>query len=318
MKILVTGGAGFIGSNFINYIMENYDDSIINYDKLTYAANLKNLELVENKSNYRFVKGDILDRKLLRNIMIEEEIDYIVNFAAESHVDRSIDDSSQFIKTNIEGTENLLKLALEFNIKKFVQISTDEVYGSLNDSGLFSEDDMLNPSNPYAASKASADLIVKSFYKTYGLPINISRSSNNFGPYQYPEKLIPLFILNALDGKELPLYGDGKNIRDWIYVKDNCKAIDKVMRDGKIGEIYNIGAANEKRNIDISKSILKILDKEEKLIKYVEDRKSHDYRYALYTSKIKEDLEWEAEYDFSLALKKTAAWYIKNSKWWDS
>src|SRR6056297_354524 len=315
MKIFVTGGAGFIGSNFIHYILNNYDDHIINFDKLTYAGNIKNLEDIEAAANYQFFKGDILDKDRMKKIFLKENIDYLVNFAAESHVDRSINDSSQFIKTNIEGTHNLLELALEFDIKKFVQISTDEVYGSLDDRGFFREIDILNPTNPYAASKAAADMIVNSFYKTYDLSVNICRSSNNFGPHQHPEKLIPLCIINAINSRQLPLYGDGKNIRDWIYVKDNCRAVDAVMRKGKVGEIYNIGAGNEKTNLEVAKNILKILNKNKNLIKFVKDRKAHDYRYALNTDKIREELNWETEQEFYTALEKTAVWYSQHPDW---
>ena len=280
MKILVTGGAGFIGSNFIRYQLKNYDDQIINVDKLSYAGNLDNLKDVESNPNYEFKQLDICDREKIDHLM-HQEIDYIVNFAAESHVDRSIEDPSVFVKTNIEGTQTLLDLALKFGVKKFVQISTDEVYGSLGEKGKFKEESPLNPSSPYSASKAAADLLVKSYSKTYNLPTNITRCSNNFGPYQYPEKLIPLFIINALHDKKLPLYGDGSNIRDWIYVKDHCKAVDLVMRRGKEDEIYNIGANNEKSNLEITRNILSLLSKSELLIKHVEDRKGHDYRYAI-------------------------------------
>ncbi|CCU78071.1 dTDP-glucose 4,6-dehydratase [Halanaerobium saccharolyticum subsp. saccharolyticum DSM 6643] len=315
MKILVTGGAGFIGSNFIHYQLENYDDQIINIDKLSYAGNLDNLKDVETNPNYEFRELDICNREKIDQIM-HRGIDYIVNFAAESHVDRSIEDPSVFVKTNIAGTQNLLDLALKFGVKKFIQISTDEVYGSLGKNDKFSEDSILNPSNPYAASKASADLLVKSYFKTYNLPINITRCSNNFGPYQYPEKLIPLFIINALQDEKLPLYGDGSNIRDWIYVKDHCKAVDLVMRKGESGEIYNIGADNEKTNIEITRLILSLLSKTELLIKHVKDRKGHDYRYAVDSSKIKEKLGWETEFDFENAMRKTLNWYLDHKKWW--
>lgn len=311
MKILVTGGAGFIGSNFIHYQLNNYDDQIINIDKLTYAANLDNLKKVENNKNYKFYQLDICNKKKIAQIM-EQGIDYIVNFAAESHVDRSIEDPAIFIKSNIEGSHNLLDLAVKFGVKKFIQISTDEVYGSLASEGEFDEKSDLNPSNPYAASKAAADLLVKSYFKTYNLAINITRSSNNFGPHQYPEKLIPHFINKALAGQKLPLYGDGSNIRDWIYVKDNCKAIDLVMRKAKAGEVYNIGAHNEKTNLEITKKILSYLSKPEKLIEYVEDRKAHDYRYALNSSKIEKELCWKAESDFEESFKKTINWYLDN------
>jgi len=315
MKILVTGGAGFIGSNFIRYQLENYDDQIINVDKLSYAGNLDNLKAVENSPNYEFKKIDICNKEKIDQIM-HQGIDYIVNFAAESHVDRSIEDPSVFVKTNIEGTQNLLDLALKFGVKRFVQISTDEVYGSLGPEGKFKEDSPLNPSSPYAASKAAADLLVKSYAKTYELPVNITRSSNNFGPYQYPEKLIPLFIINALQNEKLPLYGDGSNIRDWIYVKDHCRAIDLVMRRGDSGEIYNIGANNEKSNLEITQKILSLLSKSELLIKHVEDRKGHDYRYAVDTSKIKNELGWKVEYDFEQAVEKTLNWYLDHKQWW--
>ncbi|HKL75149.1 MAG TPA: dTDP-glucose 4,6-dehydratase, partial [Halanaerobiales bacterium] len=276
MKILITGGAGFIGSNFIHYLLENYDDQIINIDKLTYAGNLDNLRNISSAKNHKFYQGDIISKDFIEEVF-DKSVDYVVNFAAETHVDRSIDNSNKFIKTNVEGTQVLLDRALECDIKNFVQISTDEVYGSIK-KGKFNENNMLNPNNPYAASKAGADFLVKSYNNTYNLPVNITRSSNNYGPYQYPEKLIPLFITNIMQDKKLPLYGDGKNIRDWIYVKDNCRAIDLIMRKGKNGEIYNIGANNEKTNLEITKAILKIMNKDESMIRYVKDRPGHDYR----------------------------------------
>lgn len=315
MKILVTGGSGFIGSNFIHYQLENYDDQIINVDKLNYAGNRDNLKDIEADSNYSFYNFDICNKEKIDRLM-HQGIDYIVNFAAESHVDRSIKDPSIFIKTNVEGCQNLLDLALKFGVEKFVQISTDEVYGSLGAEGKFTETSSLNPSNPYAASKAAADLLVKSYFKTYDLPVNITRCSNNFGPCQYPEKLIPLFIINALQDKKLPVYGDGKNIRDWIYVKDHCKALDLVMRRGQIGEIYNIGANNEKTNLEITRKILSLLSKTELLIKHVKDRKGHDYRYAVDSSKIEEELGWEPEFGFENAIRKTINWYLDHKKWW--
>lgn len=315
MNILVTGGAGFIGSNFIHYLLKNYDDQIVNIDKLTYAGNLDNLKDVSDSKRYKFYKGDIRNEKLINKIF-DTNIDYIVNFAAESHVDRSIEKPNQFIETNIEGTQILLNRALDCDIKKFVQISTDEVYGSLDKKGKFCENNVLNPTNPYAASKASADLITKSYYQTYDLPVNITRSSNNYGPYQYPEKLIPLFITNIIKNKKLPLYGDGKNIRDWIYVEENCKAIDLVMRKGNKGEVYNIGDNNEKSNLEITKSILKIMNKPESLIEFVEDRLGHDYRYALNNQKIKKELGWNSKISFKEGLKKTINWYIRNKDWW--
>ncbi|MEC9489944.1 MAG: dTDP-glucose 4,6-dehydratase [Halanaerobiales bacterium] len=315
MRILVTGGAGFIGSNFIHYQLKNYDDQIINVDKLSYAGNLDNLKDVEEDPNYEFHQLDICNRKKVANLL-HQGIDYIVNFAAETHVDRSIEDPSIFVKTNVEGTQNLLNLALKFGVKKFVQISTDEVYGSLGEKGRFTENSPLNPSSPYSASKAAADLLVSSYAKTYELPVTITRCSNNFGSYQYPEKLIPLFIINALNDKKLPLYGDGSNIRDWIYVKDHCRAVDLVMRQGKKGAVYNIGANNEKSNLEITKKILFLLSKSELLIKQVEDRKGHDYRYAVDSSKIKAELDWKSEYNFENALRKTLNWYLDHKKWW--
>ena len=314
MKILITGGAGFIGSNFIHFLLDNYDDQIINIDKLTYAGNLDNLGDISSNNNYEFYQGDILDKKFIKKVF-DQSIDYVVNFAAETHVDRSIENSNQFIKTNVEGTQVLLDRALECNIKNFVQISTDEVYGSIN-KGKFNENNKLKPNNPYSASKASADLLLKAYHNTYNLPVNITRSSNNYGPYQYPEKLIPLFITNIMQDKKIPLYGDGENIRDWIYVKDNCKAIDLVMRKGKRGEIYNIGANNEKSNIEITKAILKIMNKSEDIIKYVEDRPGHDYRYALNNKKIRNELGWNPKISFYKGLRKTINWYQNNEKWW--
>jgi len=314
MKILITGGAGFIGSNFIHYLLENYDDQIITIDKLTYAGNLDNLRDISSAKNYKFYQGDIINKDFIEEVF-DKSVDYVVNFAAETHVDRSIDNSNKFIKTNVEGTQVLLDRALECDIKNFVQISTDEVYGSIK-KGKFNENNMLNPNNPYAASKAGADFLVKSYNNTYNLPVNITRSSNNYGPYQYPEKLIPLFITNIMQDKKLPLYGDGKNIRDWIYVKDNCRAIDLIMRKGKNGEIYNIGANNEKTNLEITKAILKIMNKDESMIRYVKDRPGHDYRYALNNEKIKSELEWQPRISFNKGLIKTIKWYQNNKKWW--
>ncbi len=315
MRILLTGGAGFIGSNFIHYILKNYNDEIINLDKLTYAGNLDNLKEVENNKNYTFIKGDICDRNLVEDIF-KEKIDYLVNFAAETHVDRSIKSADIFLITNVLGTEVLLDIAKKYGLQKFVQISTDEVYGSVIKGDSFTEDSPVNPSSPYAASKASADLLAKSYYKTYGLNVNITRSSNNFGPYQYPEKLIPLFTTNALEDKKLPLYGDGNNIRDWLYVKDHCKAIDLVLRKGKAGGIYNIGASNERRNLVITEKILDILNKSKTLIKYVKDRPAHDRRYAIDFSKINNELGYKADRDFDLSLRDTINWYQEHQDWW--
>ncbi|MFN3966323.1 MAG: dTDP-glucose 4,6-dehydratase, partial [Endomicrobiia bacterium] len=279
MRILVTGGCGFIGSNFIRYILKKYHEyKIINLDKLTYAGNPDNLKDIEKNKNYKFVKGDICDSKIVDKLV--KEVDCIINFAAESHVDRSILEPGSFLKTDVFGTYTLLESAKKNNIKRYIQISTDEVYGSI-ENGSFTEESPLRPNSPYSASKASADMLCRAYFVTYNLPVIITRSSNNFGPYQYPEKIIPLFITNALEDKLLPVYGDGKNIRDWIYVLDNCKAIDLVLHKGKPGEIYNIGGGNEIQNIELTKKILKLLNKPESLIKFVEDRAGHDRRYSL-------------------------------------
>jgi len=317
MKLMVTGGAGFIGSNFIHYILEKYNDiSVVNYDKLTYAGNLDNLKDIEESPRYRFVKGDICDADLVNNIIDKEEIDQIINFAAESHVDRSITGPDVFIKTDVFGTFTLLEACRKYDVKRYIQISTDEVYGSI-DKGSFRESSPLNPSSPYSASKASADLLVNSFFVTYGLPVCITRSSNNFGPNQYPEKLIPLFIIKAFHDESLPLYGDGLNVRDWLYVEDNCKAIDLVRQKGKNGEIYNIGADNEHNNIEITNIILEELGKTKSLIKYVKDRPGHDRRYSIDSTKIKK-IGWEPimSLDFKNTMKKTIQWYTKNKWWW--
>jgi len=314
MRLLVTGGAGFIGSNFIRYIIKKYPDyKIINLDKLTYAGNLDNLRDIENNFNYTFVKGDICDRKIVDELT--KGVDAIVNFAAESHVDRSIIDASDFIRTNIDGTYNLLEATKRYNISRFIQISTDEVYGSIG-KGSFKEISPLNPSSPYAASKAAADMLVNSYWVTYHLPVIVARSSNNFGPYQYPEKIIPLFIINALEDKPLPLYGDGMNVRDWLYVIDNCEAIDLILHRGREGEIYNIGGGSELRNIDLTRMVLKILGKPESLIQSVKDRPGHDRRYSLDCSKIERELGWTPGFDFERALEETVKWYVDNQRWW--
>lgn len=314
--LLITGGAGFIGSNFIHYIARKYPEyKIINLDKLTYAGNLENLRDIENNPNYKFLKGDIADRKLVGEIFNFNKIDAIINFAAESHVDRSIEDPGVFIQTDIYGTYVLLEAARKYNSKIFLQISTDEVYGSIED-GSFREDDALKPNSPYSASKAGAEMIVRSFYKTYKTPVIITRTTNNFGPYQYPEKIIPLFVTNLIDNIKVPLYGNGMNVRDWIYVNDNCGALDLVLHKGRVGEIYNIGAGNEKPNIWITKEILKLLDKPESIIEPVADRPGHDRRYSVDCTKLKKDLGWEARYDFEEALKKTIRWYVDNQNWW--
>ena len=313
--ILVTGGAGFIGSNFIRYMMDKYPGyKMINLDKLTYAGNLENLRDIEDKDNYTFVKGDIADTKIVSDIFASK-IDAIVNFAAESHVDRSIEEPGVFIQTDVYGTFVLLEAARKNNCDVFLQISTDEVYGSIED-GSFKEDDPLLPNSPYSASKAGAEMIVRSFFKTYETPVIITRTSNNFGPYQYPEKLIPLFVTNLIDGIQVPLYGDGMNVRDWIYVDDNCSALDMVLHRGEVGGIYNIGAGNEKPNVWITKKLIQLLGKTEDMIMPVEDRLGHDRRYSVDCSRIKHELGWDTEYDFGEALEKTVAWYRDNEEWW--
>ena len=306
MKILITGGAGFIGANFTQYIHDNYDYEITVLDKLTYAGNKDNLKEILNE--IEFINGDIGCEDDVKIAM--EDCDLVVNFAAETHDDRSIEDPSIFVKTDVIGTYNLLECARKYDVEKYLQISTDEVYGSI-ENGSFTEESNINPSSPYSASKAGGDMLVKAYYKTYGMPVLITRSSNNFGPYQYPEKLIPLFILNALEDKPLPVYGDGENIRDWIYVLDNCKGIDVVLNEGKIGEVYNIGGENEKPNIEITKLILNILEKPESLIKYVDDRLGHDRRYSLDSSKT-QNLGWKPEWTFEEAMQETIKWYIAN------
>ena len=317
MKVLVTGGAGFIGSNFIHYLLEKYEDiEVVNYDKLTYAGNLDNLRDIKDNPAYQFVKGDICDADSVNKLIKKEDINHIINFAAESHVDRSIVRPDVFIKTDVFGTFTLLEACRKFDIARYIQISTDEVYGSI-DKGSFKETDSLHPSSPYSASKASADLLVNSFFVTYCLPVCITRSSNNFGPYQYPEKLIPLFIIKAINNESLPMYGDGLNVRDWLYATDNCKAIDLVRRKGKIGDIYNIGADNEHTNLEITNIILEETKKPVSLIKHVKDRPGHDRRYAINSTKIKK-LGWKPllSQNFIGSLKKTIHWYVTNEWWW--
>ena len=331
-NILVTGGLGFIGSNFIKYIFKNSPEyQIINLDKVTYAANISNLIDLPN-SFYRHIKGDICDKAILDNVFKEFNFDYVVNFAAESHVDRSIDDPSQFINTNIIGTYALLEASLNFFRQgykkdfKFIHISTDEVYGSLSKNDYFYEDTPYDPSSPYSSSKASSDHLVRAWQKTYQLPTIITNCSNNYGPYQFPEKLIPLMIINCLQEKKLPVYGKGENIRDWLYVTDHCNAISRVIEKGAIGQTYNIGGNNEIENIQIVKTICEILDdkipRENKetykmLIQYVEDRPGHDFRYAINSDKIKKDLGWVPEESFKSGIEKTINWYLENSKWWE-
>lgn len=313
-KILITGGAGFIGSNFVKYINDKYPYyEIVNLDLLTYCGNLENLKDIEFNENYDFVKGNIDDKDLVSDII--KDCDYVVNFAAESHVDRSIKDPEIFIKSNVLGTQVLLNAAREAEVEKYVQISTDEVYGSLGPTGYFTEETPLQPNSPYSASKASGDLIARAYHNTFGMPINITRCSNNYGSYQFPEKLIPLMISNALEDKPLPVYGDGKNIRDWLHVYDHCTAIDLVLHDGKPGEVYNIGGNNEKENIEIVRRILKDLGKDESLIKFVDDRLGHDKRYAIDSTKIQEELGWKPKYTFETGIRETIQWYLDNQDW---
>lgn len=322
MKILVTGGAGFIGGNFVHYMVEKYpEDMIVNLDLLTYAGNLETCESVEGKDNYKFVKGDIADRKFIFELFEKEKFDIVVNFAAESHVDRSIEDPGIFVRTNVIGTTNLLDACNEFGITRYHQVSTDEVYGDLpldRTDLFFTETTPLNTSSPYSASKASADLFVLSYYRTYNLPVTISRCSNNYGPYHFPEKLIPLMISRALNDETLPVYGTGENVRDWLHVYDHCVAIDLIVRNGRVGEVYNIGGHNERTNLDVVKTILKALDKPETLIKYVEDRKGHDQRYAIDPHKLETELGWEPKYNFDTGIQQTIQWYLDNKEWWEN
>src|SRR3972149_2386452 len=318
MRLLVTGGCGFIGANFVKYILRKYPDyKIINIDLLTYAGNLENLTDIESNPNYKFVRGDIADSKVIDQVF-QEKIDAVVNFAAESHVDRSLYDPGSFVRTNIVGVQVLLDAVLKYKISLFLQISTDEVYGSVTDQKGFVESSPLNPSSPYSASKASADLLALSYCKSFKAPVIITRGTNNFGPYQFPEKLIPLFITNALEDKQLPLYGDGMHIRDWLYVEDHCSALDFVLHKGKVGEIYNISAHNEKPNKEITFLILKNLGKPESLIKQVPDRPAHDRHYALDSAKIERELGWKPKYTFEEGMRLTIEWYKNNHRWWEN
>jgi dTDP-glucose 4,6-dehydratase len=316
-RILVTGGAGFIGSNYINSILSSSDDLIVNIDKLTYAGNLENLKEVESKQNYNFVKGDITNVELVDYVFNKYKITHVVNFAAESHVDRSILGSEIFFQTNVIGTNVLLEASRRYDIERFLQVSTDEVYGSLGKDGLFTESTPLSPNSPYSSSKASADLMALSFHHTYDMPVVVTRCSNNYGQLQFPEKLIPLMIINALNDKKLPVYGDGMNVRDWIYVLDHNKAIDLVLEKGRVGEVYNIGASKEMPNIEIIKLILNKLNKGEDLIEYVKDRLGHDRRYAIDSAKIQNELGWSPQFDFANAIENTIDWYLNNKNWWE-
>lgn len=315
--ILVTGGAGFIGSNFIKYMLRKYPDyNIINLDKLTYAGNLSTLEDIANHPNYKFVQGDICDVQLVESLV--KDCMMIVNFAAESHVDRSIKNPSVFVETNVLGTQVLLDAGLKYDVNRYLQISTDEVYGSLGPTGYFTESTPLSPRSPYSSSKAGGDLLVNAYYHTYGFPAVITRCSNNYGPYQFPEKLIPFFIKNAMSDKPLPIYGDGLNIRDWLFVEDHCSAIDVVLHKGKVGEVYNIGGNNEKTNLEITKIILQYLRKPESLITFVVDRLGHDRRYAIDSSKIQRELGWTPKHHFEEGIIKTIEWYLNNKEWWNN
>ncbi|SFE85937.1 dTDP-glucose 4,6-dehydratase [Paenibacillus algorifonticola] len=315
MKLLITGGAGFIGSNFVLYMINKYPDyHIINVDALTYAGNLENLRSIEQHPNYTFVKADITDKSALEPLFAAG-IDAVLNFAAESHVDRSILHPEIFVQTNILGTQTLLDLSKQYQISKFVQVSTDEVYGTLGATGLFTEETPLAPNSPYSASKAGADLLVRAYHETFGLPVNITRCSNNYGPYQFPEKLIPLMIQNALQDKQLPVYGDGLNVRDWLYVEDHCSAIDLVLHKGRNGEVYNVGGNNERDNLHVVKTILQELSKPESLITYVQDRLGHDRRYAIDADKIRKELGWQPQFAYESGIKATIQWYLNNKEW---
>ncbi|MGN0468219.1 MAG: dTDP-glucose 4,6-dehydratase [Acutalibacteraceae bacterium] len=320
--ILVTGGAGFIGSNFVYYMLRKHADyKVICLDALTYAGNLQTLEEAMKNSNFRFVRGDITDRKAVYRLFEEESFDAVVNFAAESHVDRSIEEPEVFLKTNILGTQVLLDACRKYGNIRFHQVSTDEVYGDLpldRPDLFFTETTPIHTSSPYSASKASADLLTMAYHRTYGSAVTISRCSNNYGPFHFPEKLIPLMIINALDGKKLPVYGEGKNVRDWLYVEDHCKAIDMILQNGTVGEIYNIGGHNERTNLEVVKTILRILGKGEELITFVKDRPGHDMRYAIDPTKIKNELGWYPETAFDDGIKKTVDWYLENKPWWEN
>ena len=322
MKILVTGGAGFIGGNFAHYMTNTYpNDDIVVLDALTYAGNLETLEPIMNKPNFKFVKGDIRDRAFIYDLFAKERFDVVVNFAAESHVDRSIENPGIFVETNVMGVQVLLDASLKYNVKRYHQVSTDEVYGDLpldRKDLMFTEKTPLHTSSPYSASKASADLLTLAYYRTYKLPVTISRCSNNYGPYHFPEKLIPLMISRALANESLPVYGKGENVRDWLHVHDHCTAIDLIIRQGKKGEVYNIGGHNERTNLEVVKTILKQLNKSEDLIHFVTDRPGHDLRYAIDPTKIETELGWKPVYNFDTGIKQTIDWYLNNKSWWEN
>jgi len=319
MKYLVTGGAGFIGSNFLHYVVNQYpEDTFVNLDLLTYCGNLENLTAIENKPNYKFVRGDIADRPFIFDLFEKEKFDVVINFAAESHVDRSISNPEIFVKTNVLGTTTLLDASREFGVKRYHQVSTDEVYGDLpldRPDLFFTETTPLHTSSPYSSAKASADLFVLAYHRTFGLPVTVSRCSNNYGAYQFPEKLIPLMISRALKDQPLPVYGEGLNVRDWLHVYDHCTAIDLIVRNGRVGEVYNIGGHNERTNIEVVKTILRALDKPESLIQHVEDRKGHDRRYAIDPTKMETELGWKPVYTFDTGIPQTIDWYLQNQEW---
>ncbi len=322
MKILVTGGAGFIGGNFVQYMVNKYpEDEIINLDALTYAGNLETLKSVEDKPNYKFVKGDIADREFIMDLFEKERPDIVVNFAAESHVDRSIEDPEIFVKTNVLGTTTLLDASVKYGVKRYHQVSTDEVYGDLpldRPDLFFTETTPLHTSSPYSSAKAAADLFVQAYNRTYGLPTTISRCSNNYGPYHFPEKLIPLIISRALNDETIPVYGTGENVRDWLHVYDHCTAIDLIIRNGKVGEVYNVGGHNERTNLEVVKTVLNALNKPESLITYVSDRNGHDMRYAIDPTKLETELGWEPKYTFDTGIPQTIKWYLDNKEWWEN
>ena len=322
MKILVTGGAGFIGGNFVLYMVNQYpEDTIVNLDALTYAGNLETLKAVEHAPNYKFVKGDIADREFIYQLFEEEKFDAVVNFAAESHVDRSIINPGIFVETNVLSTQVLLDASRKYDVKRYHQVSTDEVYGDLpldRKDLFFTEETPLHTSSPYSASKASADLLCLAYYRTFNTPVTVSRCSNNYGPYHFPEKLIPLMISRALNDQSLPVYGKGENVRDWLHVYDHCVAIDLILRKGRVGEVYNIGGHNERTNLEVVQTILRELNKPESLIQYVTDRKGHDLRYAIDPTKIETELGWTPKYNFDTGIKQTIQWYLDNKSWWEN